>query len=684
MNIKKFFTSNLSKKNTILVYFIFFIFLNIFDFLNLLSNDFDFFKKLLSWGLIIYFFYKISFSKILIGTREKTYDILFLIFFSFISIPKSLLLHLHNLGSYSSIVSSHSIFHLILAPLKNSINDFTLLIFFIAGIIGIIITSISLISNKTIKKPSLIASLNIKENYFKILRLILITISVSLFFGIIIFNMFMEWFALAVDSLILVLGLIYYIIKYIKDHSKSNFAPLLNDISNSGNSFFQKIIENLSDKKTFSITIALFITLHLIVDAGVYLIPYLIGTQNQLYFQQLNTLGTEHTPIFNFFNASNSQLYNDFEIISIFEKNEGINLWFLKFQALLIHISFLFLYLTLLISPFYLFYKTVNKSKIIIPKWFNILFLSILFLSFTITILSLASTEYNAVNKPISYNQINSYIITGVDLHTSSIFKENTIITNEKIIMIPLLFLIILFLILIRYDKYEFFWKKLSLIFILLFTIYYAALFGTSIISKEIKSVSSDFNFQNLVINPTYSSLYLKLEEKISQETIFKTNTNNLEITSQIISFQNTNYLHTKIKKINPTINLGIENQETKIFKFTDQIYYIENSNEISYFEILQHSRIRLITDINGDLSFYNLNENSIQEIRNIHYINQISTLKNDRARLLLERISEYLRLIFTLIYFITGIIAFTIIFLKEILFENKNTKVKKKKNKFI
>ena len=47
------------------------------------------------------------------------------------------------------------------------------------------------------------------------------------------------------------------------------------------------------------IAIAIILTFHTLVDAGVYLIPYTFGTKNMLYLNSLNSLGTSHTPIFN-------------------------------------------------------------------------------------------------------------------------------------------------------------------------------------------------------------------------------------------------------------------------------------------------------------------------------------------------------------------------------------------------
>lgn len=661
-----------SKKKTLIIYFLFLIFLNIFDFFNLLSNDFDFFKKLLSWGIIIYFFYKVSFTKILIGSKEKAYEILYLIAFSFIAIPKALLLHLYNIGEKEAIKNTHIVFEFILVFFKEIVNEFFLLICFSIGIIGIIIISISLISNKSIRKNSLLGSLNLKENYFKKLRLILISVFISLFFGIIIFNIFLEWFALAIDALILVLGLFYYLFKYIKEHTISNFSNFLNDISNTGNSFFQKNIENLSNKKTFSITIGFFIALHLVVDAGVYLVPYLIGTQNSLYFQQLNSLGTEHVSIFNFFDFENSQIARDFEIIRIFEEFENKDFFFLRFQVVFFHLSFLLFYLLLLLAPLYFYYMAVENKKVKINKIINIFFLSFVFLSFFLTILNLSYTENKIFTEPISYNKIESNMLTGVDIHTSAIFSETRVITAEIMSLLPISYLFILIFLIIKYEYYKKFWEKLSLIIIFFFTLHYIFLFSSSILNQELFEIKEDLSIKNLIINQEYSNLFLLLNEPYSQETAFEFDfTEDIKIKGQLVNYNKENFLYTKIKynTFSETSQLDF-NLENKIFQYEQKEDFIKNTKEISYFEKVKFEGLRLGFNLEGNVFYSNFNNNIIEKIKQEHYINEIKITPKKNSINILEKIAQYLRFIFTSIFFLWGVLAFSSIYIRKIILE--------------
>jgi len=275
------------QKYFIQFYFVIFILLNIFDFLNALPGDIDFLKKILSWTIIGYIFYRTSFTKIFIGERLKKYDLLFILAFSLMSITKNLIAYaksIENLGEY--IFFKHVVTFLDSLPFNE-----TVFAMFVLGAILCVILCVSLLLNHSIKQDSFLGSLNIKDTYFSFILHFFSLILLVSFFSLIIFNFFMEWFALAVDAIILVVGLIYYFIKFLHRHTDHKISEYLQEVSNTGNQFYSKIISLFSNKKTFFIGVSFILTLHLLVDAGVYLVPYSIGTENSLYFDTLSVDG---------------------------------------------------------------------------------------------------------------------------------------------------------------------------------------------------------------------------------------------------------------------------------------------------------------------------------------------------------------------------------------------------------
>ena len=175
----------LSSKLLIQFYFIFFIFLNIIDFLNYLEGDLDFFKKLLSWIIIAYIFYKVSFTKIFIGKRNRLYDILLIIAFSLMSIVKSLILYIKD----NNINQDFFIFQGVLKLIVSIDATVLLNSSFILGLILSVILSIIVYSRYGASKNSFAGSFDIVGKKKYLMEFLLVLFS-STFFGLIIFNFF--------------------------------------------------------------------------------------------------------------------------------------------------------------------------------------------------------------------------------------------------------------------------------------------------------------------------------------------------------------------------------------------------------------------------------------------------------------------------------------------------------------
>ncbi|MFW5705038.1 MAG: hypothetical protein ACOCXG_04295 [Nanoarchaeota archaeon] len=480
MNLKE----NLSKKIAISIILLLFILLNVFDFMNFLSGDLDFFKKILSWAIIGYIFYKASISRIFIGEKLRGYDLSFIIAFSLFTIPKSILLYIRNISVNNAIPDSYVIFDSFLKLFidfeniivdKLSATEF-LQITFLIGILLTLILCVGLLLNNSVREKSFIGSFNIKEGWKKYLIEQALLISFAIFFGLVIFNFFMEWFALAVDAIILVVGVVYYLLKYVKNHTETKLSNYLSNVSNSGNQFYLNLLETFADKKKLFIGISFILALHMLVDGGVYLIPYTIGTENTLYFEALNAEGRNHLPIFDFANIAEiefSQFGNDLAKVG--------GDWFFTISIIIIDVLNLILFYSLLAFPFYFLYKSISGKKVNIQKSFAILFL----LSFILYVAIIAMPSIsNPINIDMPKNQVR-----GVDIYTDSIFSQSETIESGILLWeftgLVIVGLVSLSLMLFRYDKYKFYFNKLLLLIVLMFFIIYMGMFFWSTVSTE-------------------------------------------------------------------------------------------------------------------------------------------------------------------------------------------------------
>ncbi len=619
------------KKILLQVYFIIFILLNVFDFLGYLQGDFDFFKKLLSWTIIGYIFYKSSFTKIFLGTRDKIIDLILLLAFSLMTITKSIVLYVHL---ESTQKSNFLIFEFIIKFFQN-IKEITTFeqTLFIIGLIIIIFISFYSLKKYVATKDSLIGSFNLK-GYIKFVGgEYIILIFTLTFFSLIVFNFFMEWFALAVDSVILVIGLIYYIIKYLHKHTKLNTEKYLGTISNTGNNFYQNLINQFSNKKTFLIGTSLILTIHLIVDIGVYLIPYLLGNPNALYASSINT------PLINIFNYQFSQIYLDFTIANYNP--------LLILTILVSYMTTILFYFLVMLGPFYYFYKFITNNKTHSPDLVKYIFL-------TVSILYLSLFLIPDLNPNITINSAldNSQII-GVNFNTHQTITQITNTTMLSTITFLVLSLIVSIGIYytLKNTNSKIIKYKLMPTIALIFFIIYISMFFFSIAKLQTTTIQEKFTLNDQVKGETE---YNDLSNKIKNDEIDKyetisigSNYYNLKLTP--LKDIKSEYILFNLENIDTTKKYNIKNLEN---------IYFENSKDYQDFKF-QKGNVMFIYQLENNSNVFDKQINQaelIEIIKPIIGLKQNTTLNN----------LEIIRFFFTAIFYIFGSIAFIRLFLKE------------------
>lgn len=632
-----------SKKTLLQIYFVIFIILNIIDFIGYLQGDFDFFKKLMSWTIIGYIFYKASPTKIFIGTRNKLFDFLLIISFSLMTIIKSLM---HYVNIEQARDTQFLIFNYIIEFFQNIENRTSFeQILFTIGLIATIVISSYLLKKHSSRENSLIGSFNIK-GYFKFIGGEYLILNLSMiFFSLIVFNFFMEWFALAVDSLILVLGLTYYTLKFLHHHTNLKTTKLAT-ISNTGNQFYLNLIEYFSNKKTFLIGVSFLLTIHLVVDIGVYLVPYTFGNSNALYLQTVNT------PIFNVMDFNNSQFSKDYEIS---------NSILTTITIILANISSILFYFLIMLGPFFYFYKFIQKIKTHSPQIIKHLLLTS---SFSYLIIYLLPS----FKLPITLGLPNiTSMIAGVELKTSQLILEQTpTLVLESITFLVLFILIhILTYYLLKNNHSQFFKYKLMPIISVVFFILYISIFFLSVINIQTQSIQKDYFNKPIAQN---EGEYQKIIDELNNHKLRKYNLNvgNYSVPSPFdnnITLYDINVIPL-IKKINDThfqgyflINLYEINPKYKYNIDDIGSVYFENNGDYNNLKF-QNSNVNLIYDLGINHQIYqNLTSNNGYNLA-IHLFN--SKEKSSQT------IFELFRFFFTAIFYIFGSIAFVRYFFKE------------------
>lgn len=163
-----------------------------------------------------------------------------------------------------------------------------------------------------------------------------------------------------------------------------------------GEKFYEKFIEMFHYKKTLYLALMGILALHLLTDAGNFIIPYVIGLKSELYFGHL---GAGHTPLI-------PLLIEDISSLNIIQ--------------------------TISLSIVYLFNVIAMLFLLILPTfvWYRFFKGRLLHISGFMLALVYSSLLCFALMPAFYIRRIKLRAIVGVDILTQSIVKSNSIIDN--------------------------------------------------------------------------------------------------------------------------------------------------------------------------------------------------------------------------------------------------------------
>lgn len=152
-----------------------------------------------------------------------------------------------------------------------------------------------------VKKESVLGTLHdhgpLKDRRHAITRVGLTLFVIAAFF-VLLFNLVVEWLAIAIDAPLAMTGLAVYALIAIKFYHQTkqhlDEEELLSRIANFGTNFLKEFALLFTKKETVLLGVSGMLVLHLLVDIGTFLIPYVTGFVDPLYFGHL---GAGHTPL---------------------------------------------------------------------------------------------------------------------------------------------------------------------------------------------------------------------------------------------------------------------------------------------------------------------------------------------------------------------------------------------------
>jgi len=322
----------------------------------------------------------------------------------------------------------------------------------------------------------------------KFVRFLIILITLN-FFYIAVFNFLVEWIGMSIDAPIVLIGVFFYFVVWIKYHKKFNESSIIYKMGSFGEKLYERVVNSLHSKKGLMLAVSAMIVLHLLTEVGIFMIPYTTGLKNPLYFEYL---GENHNPAF----SINDVLKWDEDEQSLFSYDynnaeDGID----KFNIIYIYLMNIVGIVFLLFIPAYLWYQIFMEKKRRINRFYMMLFITSTFIFITIPIFIM--TRIPNTNK----------FLRGVDILTQTIpeIKFQYIYLVLASLLIGLIFFALTFIKRIR--------RYLTIGCILvsmLFFVNYIYLFSTSISSYYIKIIS-EFIMDNHIFRAGYFLIFFTM-----------------------------------------------------------------------------------------------------------------------------------------------------------------------------
>ncbi len=367
---------------------IFLILLNILEFSGFLTHDLDYVKKIVSWAALGYLLYKADLTEVFFGYKDRLIDASLIIAY-FLLIMKNFVAF--SKAALAEIGSSGDSF---LVPLYQLIAEnslaFEMWTFYAGAIILILIASLNLVLNFEVRRPSLMGMIHEEgppSGAGDRLARTVMSLVIFVAFFILVFNLVMEWLAWVIDSPILVIAIFFYFFVFLKYYSRFDTANFIYRVGNVGSGFYRNAIRLFHSRRTIMTGMAGILVLHLITDAGVFLLPYVTGKRIS-YFAEL---GAGHQTIISLASSSLASLQ------SLWPKALAILGYALNSIAAVF----------LLLGPAFIWYELYTRKRVDVPRPVYLVFYS--------------SIAYLALNPVFSMKKLSLGSVGGVDIATHAL-----------------------------------------------------------------------------------------------------------------------------------------------------------------------------------------------------------------------------------------------------------------------
>ncbi|MBN2367666.1 CPBP family intramembrane metalloprotease [Candidatus Woesearchaeota archaeon] len=444
--------------------FLLLILLAVLEITGLVPGEINLLKKFLSWALVGYLLYYLSFTRILFNKKDRLIDVLLLVSlyaFAFKDISHSIV---NESFTYFGFIKSFFYKY-------NVLNE----IMFYAGSVFIFLIAVYSGFRLDYLENSILGLIrgrskqrSLKDNIIDSGIIYLIFLFLSYF----IFIVVMEWLSVAIDSLVIVGAIVYYFIVYFVIRKPKQHESFIDAVIKTGDEFITMFLELFHDKKTIFFGISGLIVMHAIIDIGNFISPYLLNLKESFYLTAL--LEESHMTLYEL-------IMSDLSLsASVIGKASVVFAYVQNCVAIIL----------LLIIPFYIWYRIFKKKPVIFRKFDIALFFSSMVVFLFMPVFRISALK--------------DQVITGVDITTQTLPNLQY---APMIALASLLWFLIIFLFSMS-EKIKIRLEEVIILSAIVFLVMYIYYFFNSTLFYYLDTIKFLF-FESKFVLMMYLALYL-------------------------------------------------------------------------------------------------------------------------------------------------------------------------------
>ncbi|MFH1400725.1 MAG: hypothetical protein ABIH41_04345 [Nanoarchaeota archaeon] len=328
----------------------FFILLDLLESVDLSHPVLEYVDKIVGFTVLGFLLYKSSLTRIFFGRKAPSIDVAIVLSYFLLSLKSLLEFFSQELSGESSMLSGFF-------TLVSQYRGWLEMISFVAGSAALVLIACVVAFRFQFRHPStvtIMVSPGPRRAFDDVIRRFVVVSLILFAFYLAVFGLLVEWMAIAVDSPMVLIGVVVILALYVSHRHGHSFREAFYRMADFAEGFYEDVIRHLQYRGGVVLAVSGMLVLHALTDVGNFILPYISGLRTSFY------LGDDGF----------STMW------ALFWADAGGLSWFAASKLFLIYLFNLIGITLLLILPALLWYFMYRQRIVAVRRWYlGLLFL---------------------------------------------------------------------------------------------------------------------------------------------------------------------------------------------------------------------------------------------------------------------------------------------------------------------